>query len=365
MIGIKIGKAIKILNKDDNKVEVLVKINNTDYKAINYNRLTGCVDIGDHLLLNTTAVDLSLGTGGYHFVISNLDKPDQDISEGGHIMKLRYTPYQLKVFAAEEQGSKYHEVFKKFKSLDDMPVIVGTLHSMLPPMIEMIKFMNPDIKIAYIMTDGAALPIYLSNIVKRLKEKELINGTITIGNAFGGDLDCINIYNGLIAAKEILKCDIAIVTMGPGIAGTGTKYGFSGIEQGYVIDAVNDLGGIPIAALRISFADKRKRHKGISHHTITVLDKISKTQAIVCIPKFENSKKEYICSQLKETTIQKKHKIIYMDIGNAIDVLKNSTLNMRTMGRNFMEDQEYFITVALAAKLGVMTLNDPQLKMLR
>ncbi|QZY56821.1 DUF3866 family protein [Crassaminicella profunda] len=362
MIGIKVGKVIEILNRDNNKTEVLVKINDIDYKAVNYNRLTGNVDIGNTLLLNTTAVDLNLGTGGYHFVLSNLDNSDKDLSEGGHIMKLRYTPYQLKVFAAEEQESKYHEVFKNFKSLEGMPVIVGTLHSMLPPMIEMIKSMNQNIKIAYIMTDGAALPIDFSNIVKKLKEEELINGTVTIGNAFGGDLDCINIYNGLIAAKEILKCDIAIVTMGPGIAGTGTQYGFSGIEQGYMIDAVNDLGGEAIAALRISFADKRKRHQGISHHTITVLDKISKTKAMLPIPKFEESKKDYISSQLKNTMIEKKHKIIYMNPGNAIDVLKNSTFNMRTMGRNLLQDQEYFITAAMAGKLGVMVLNDHQLK---
>ena len=31
--------------------------------------------------------------------------------------------------------------------------------------------------------------------------------------------------------------------MGPGIVGTGTKYGFSGIEQGQIIDAINTLSG--------------------------------------------------------------------------------------------------------------------------
>lgn len=362
LIGIKMGKVTKILNRDEQKTEALVKINDVDCKAVNYNQLTGAIEMGDTLLLNTTAVDLNLGTGGYHFVISNLDQAEQNLSQGGHIMKLRYTPYQLKVFAAEEQESTYHEIFKNFQSLKGMPVIVGTLHSMLLPMIEMIKSMDKEIKIAYIMTDGAALPINFSNTVKNLKQKELINGTITIGNAFGGDLDCINIYNGLIAAKEILKCDIAIVTMGPGIAGTGTKYGFSGIEQGHILDAVNDLGGKAIAALRISFADQRKRHEGISHHSMTVLDKISKTRAMIPIPEFGKSKKEYIYDQLSHTRIEGKHKIISMNIGNAIDILKNSTFNMRTMGRSFLEDQEYFITAALAGKLGVMVLDDPELK---
>src|SRR5699024_8006760 len=140
------------------------------------------------------------------------------------------------------------------------------------------------IRINYLMTDGGSLPIYFSNTVKLLKENELIKKTITIGHAFGGDLECTNIYTGLIAAKEILKGDVTIITMGPGIVGTGTKYGFSGIEQGQIIDAVNTLGGNPIVAPRISFKDSRKRHIGISHHTRTVLSEITKTSGKVIIP---------------------------------------------------------------------------------
>ncbi|WP_231701760.1 DUF3866 family protein [Crassaminicella thermophila] len=365
MIGIKVGKVLEILKCNINSTEILVEINNHNYKAINYNRLTGDVKIGDSLLLNTTAVDLNLGTGGYHFVVSNLDSPNKDITNGGHIMKLRYSPYQIKVFAAEEQGSIFHDIFNKFKSLNGMPVIIGTLHSMLPPIIKVLKTYNKNIKIAYIMTDGAALPIDLSNTIKDLKEKKLIASTITIGNAFGGDLDCVNIYNGLIAAKEIIKCDIAVVTMGPGIVGTGTKFGFSGIEQGNIIDATNDLGGIPIAVPRISFADIRKRHRGISHHTLTVLSKISKTRAVVGIPNFEESKKEYINLQIDNTEIQKKHKILYMDTTKTTEILENSTINMRTMGRDFQNDKDFFITAGLAGELGIKILNDPQLEILK
>lgn len=365
MIGVKIGKVIEILKNERNKTEILVEVEGINYKAINYNKLTGSVMLGNSLLLNTTAVDLNLGTGGYHFVISNLDNPSRNISKGGHIMKLRYSPYQVKVFAAEEQESHYHEVFKKFESLNHMPVIVGTLHSMLPPIVEVLKNYDKDIKIAYIMTDGAALPIDLSNIVKNLKDKKLIKGTITIGNAFGGDLDCINIYNGLIAAKDILKCDIAVVTMGPGIAGTSTKFGFSGIEQGNIIDSINDLGGIPIAVPRISFADKRDRHKGVSHHTITVLDRISKTKAFVGIPKFEENKNEHIISQINNTNINLKHKIMYMDSSNVNKILEKSTMPMRTMGRTFQRDKEFFITAGIGAELGIKILNDYQLMILK
>jgi hypothetical protein len=352
MIGVKVGKAKKILNQSEHITEILVEINEQSYKALNYNRLTGFVEVGDSLLVNTTAVDLSLGTGGYHFVISNLDKPQRNLSKGGHIIKLRYSPYQLKVFAAEEQDSKYHDVFNEFDTLDRMPIIVGTLHSMLPAIVEVLKFYSRKIKIAYIMTDGAALPIDFSNIVKNLKKQKLIDSTITIGHAFGGDLDCINIYNGLIAAKKILKCDIAVVTMGPGIVGTGTQFGFSGIEQGSIIDAVNNLGGRAIAVPRISFADSRKRHKGISHHTQTVLEKTCNTVALVGIPYFEESKIDYIKSQIENTTIHKKHNIMYVPPEGIMEILQKSNIRMATMGRSLEQDKEYFITAGIAGKLG-------------
>ncbi|WP_199873055.1 DUF3866 family protein [Inediibacterium massiliense] len=360
LIGIKIGKVIQILKENENKTEVLVKIKDKEYKAINYNRLTGKIDLEDELILNTTALDLSLGTGGYHFVIANLSHPTKDLSEGGHIMKLRYSPYQLKVFASEEQDSEDHDIFNQFESLEGMPVIVGTLHSMLPAIVEVLKTLKEDIKITYIMTDGAALPIDLSNMVTNLKENKIIHKAITIGNAFGGDLDCVNIYNGLIAAKEITKCHIAVVTMGPGIVGTGTKFGFTGVEQGNIIDAVNDLGGIPIAVPRMSFADQRKRHQGISHHTLTVLNTIAKTKAIVGLPKLEKEKSEYIKDQLKHTTILSKHKIVYEDCEEIYSILKHSNLNMRTMGRSFEEEKEYFITCGLCAKIALKILDDPQ-----
>ena len=78
--------------------------------------------------------------------------------------------------------------------------------------------------------------------------------------------------------------------MGPGIAGTGTKYGFTGIEQGPILDAVHKLGGLPIAIPRISFADQRERHKGISHHSITVFKEIVNVNVNIPITIYEDEK---------------------------------------------------------------------------
>ena len=82
--------------------------------------------------------------------------------------------------------------------------------------------------------------------------------------------------------------------MGPGIAGTGTKYGFTGIEQGPILDAVKKLGGMPISIPRISFADKRDRHQGISHHSITVLKEIVNVDVHLPIFQYSSEKLNYI-----------------------------------------------------------------------
>ncbi|RKD27863.1 Protein of unknown function [Caminicella sporogenes DSM 14501] len=350
MLNLKVGKVVKICSIRKNCIEVLVKINEKLEKAIAYNIFVNNLKVGNWVIVNTTAVDLNLGTGGYHYVLSNLNNMTVESKCKGHIMKLRYTPLQIKVYACEEQDSSYHEIFNNFDSLNNMPVLIGGLHSILPPVTVVLKKYNRNLKICYIMTDGGALPIDFSENVFFLKEKGYIDGTITIGHSFGGDYECVNIYNALIAAKNIMNCDICIVSMGPGIVGTGTKYGFTGIEQGYIIDAVNTLGGFPICIPRISFKDKRLRHFGLSHHTITVLSEISKTSSNLVIPKFDDWRLKYIIKQINDNKIHIKHNIYYMDFNDIINVLENSDIIMNTMGRNFKSDFEYFISAGVNAK---------------
>ncbi|WP_268760481.1 DUF3866 family protein [Gottschalkia purinilytica] len=327
-------------------------------RAVNYNELTGNVQIGDTVILNTTAVELSLGTGGQHFVIHNNRVKESKLEGKGHIMKLRYTPIQMKCFAAEEQESPYHEKIKQFESLEGSLFIVGTLHSMLAPVAAMIKYIDPSVKINYIMTDAGALPIHFSKTVKDLKAKGIIENTITVGHSFGGDMECVNIYTGIIASKEVLNSDITIITMGPGIVGTDTKYGFTGIEQGYIIDAINSLGGTSIAIPRISFADKRERHKGISHHSITILNEIVKSRTNVVMPKINDENMKYLNKQITDVNLDDKHRIIYEDGEQIKEALNKYNLKIKTMGRGYEEDKEFFTTLGAVGKSAINLLKD-------
>lgn len=349
MISKRIGIVKEIVDRSENLDDIRIDINGSIQKAYNYPKLSGKVNVGDEVILNTTAVELSLGTGGYHFVISNLNDIESNFTPGGHIMKLRYTPLQVKVNSVEEQESKYHSLIDKFESLNNMPVVVGTLHSMLTPFVASYKKNYPNKKLVYIMTDGAALPIYLSKNVDNLKSKKLIDYTITIGNAFGGDYECINIYTALITAKEVLKADAVFISMGPGIVGTGTKYGFTGIEQGPILDAVEKLGGVPIAIPRISFADKRDRHRGISHHSMTVLNDIVNVRVNIPITKYKNDCLDTIKKQVKDSDLEKKHNIVYINNEKTKEDLDYFNLNVRSMGRSYDQDEEFFQAASTAA----------------
>lgn len=343
------GKVIEIIEKNESSTNIKVQLKDRVSNALNYNKITGDVNIGDEVILNTTAVELGLGTGGVDFVINNLNIEDKDFTEDGHIMKLRYTPLQIKCMVAEAEESEYHDKFIDFTSLDGHICIVGSLHSMLAPIVASLKYINPDLNIGYIMTDGGCLPIEFSNTVRDLKKDGLINKTITIGHAFGGDLESINIYNGVIASKEILKSDITIITMGPGIVGTGTTYGFSGMEQGYIVDAINSLGAKAILVPRIGFKDSRERHRGISHHTRTVIERAINTRADVVFNNLKGENKKIIEKQI-EGMNNKNISYLYEDGSIVVDALNHFGYHTTTMGRGIDEEKDYFYTLGAIAK---------------
>jgi len=324
-------------------------VDGAEEKCIAFNGLTPPLLPGDQVLLNTTAVSLKLGSGGYHFVLANLNHVQHSVRPGGHIMKMRYTPMQIKVLSAEEPDSPFHEQLLTAESLDKTPVLAVTLHSMLAPLC--LKLREDNLKVAYIMTDGAALPIAFSETVEWLKKERLLCGTVTIGHAFGGDLEAVNIYSGLLAAKIAFEPDVIIAGMGPGIVGTGTKWGFTGIEQGEILNAIEALGGVPVAVPRISFADKRQRHQGISHHTITVLSKVCRVEAVLPLPELEEDKTAYILGQLRQAKLLDKYFCSVEKVSNGLDYLATDSHRITTMGRGAEEDPDFFLSLAAAAQL--------------
>lgn len=360
MLNRQIGKVTRITTDRPAVQEFAVDMDGVEAKAVNYPPLTGRVDVGDEVLLNTTAVELSLGTGGVHFVIANLTNPAEPTEQSpGHIMKLRYTPLQHAVLSAEEDASLYQGAIKEFESLDGTPVICAELHSQIAPAAAAVKALaGHKRKVAYIMTDGAALPIALSRLVVELREKGLIDSTITAGQAFGGDIEAINIYSALIAAKQVVEADVVIVSQGPGNAGTGTKYGFSGLQQGEAANAARILGGTPVIIPRISWADPRERHQGVSHHTITVLGEIALSPSVVALPLIAEDKLQQIEVELAPALRWCGHETRVMDGEPGLKELADKGIKVTTMGRSVEQDREFFLSASAAGALAAELLRE-------
>lgn len=332
--------------------ELAVLCEDVSGRAWNYPTLTGEAEPGDEVFLNTGAVRLGLGSGGYHFVIANLNRLPDTFPGPGHIMKLRYTPLQIKVLSVEEEQSPHREEIDGFTSLAGTPVVVGTLHSMLAPTVAGCRAAAGEgIRIAYVMTDGAALPLPLSRTVRSLKEKGLLCGTVTTGHAFGGDLEAVNIYSGLIAASVSLKADVIFVMMGPGIVGTGTKWGTTALEQGEILNAVNVLGGRGVAVPRLSFADPRSRHHGLSHHTCTALGRVAQEQVIVALPELPPAELELVRQQLSASGISERHRVVTRDGQSALRYMEQKGIRVSSMGRGPREDPAFFEAAGAAGQI--------------
>lgn len=352
MIEVKVGKVVEIISRHRGLSEIEVLVKERQEKAFNYDGLTGEVQVMDRVLLNTTALSLGLGTGGYHFVQSNLTRPELELTGPGHIMKLRYAPGQLKVLSVEEEAAGNQDIFNNFSSLKGFVVMIIPLHSALVPLVVSYQAVNPGSRLVYIMTDGGALPVPVSQTVEYLRNVGLISGVVSSGNCFGGDWEAINIYSALITAKEIAGADAAVIGMGPGHAGTGTKWGFSGIQLGEVINAVNVLGGRPVFCPRVSFADQRNRHRGISHHSLTVLTCTALAPALVVLPFLQANKISYLKEQVKNCRLEEKHTIAWEYGNQGLAKMEEMGLNVTTMGRNLEKDADYFLAACAAGIYG-------------
>src|SRR5690554_3044862 len=139
MLRVRKGKVIGILKTYPDRQELTVLVEKKSERAVAYPDLTGEVSINDEVWLNTTGIHLGLGTGGRHFVMGIIGREERDLNGPGHIMKLRYTPWQISLLSVEEEDAATHRQIKGFRSLGGTPVVVGDLHSMLAPVVMAFK----------------------------------------------------------------------------------------------------------------------------------------------------------------------------------------------------------------------------------
>jgi hypothetical protein len=238
------------------RLDGLVRCEVDGNPCIAYTRLTGPVEEGDTVVVNSQSRDLALGSGGFDILYANLTRGlSLPVSDEAHVMTLPYSPGQA-AFRTGEEGASLPD------SLAGLPVVCCGLHSQLAPVCAALA----GVRVAYLQIAGGALPVSLSDTVRALRARRLIEVAIGVAPCFDGDADCVSVASGLLWAKA-KGADVAVCAIGPGIVGTGTSFGHGGVAVAAAANAAAALGGQAVVAPRVSNRDSRERHRGVSHHT--------------------------------------------------------------------------------------------------
>ena len=292
--------------------------------------LLGEMSEGDEVVVNVAALDLGLGSGGFDVVHVNLTRglDGSGVEGDAHVMKLNYTSLQHPVEPAEERaGRVLPGIQGKVASL---PVAVLPLHGHLAPAAWGAAQEAPDLRVGYVQTGGGALPGSLSRDVAELRRRGLLAGHITAAPAYGGEHEALSVVGALDAATE-LGWDAILVGPGPGIIGSDTAYGHGGMAALDSAHAALSLDMPTTISPRLSTADSRDRHCGLSHHTKTVLDLLL-ARVDVALPEGA----EEIAGVLDDSN----HRLYYLPVD--LDGYAAASLPTKTMGRSLDEDPLFF-----------------------
>lgn len=339
----------------------------SEVRALAYTALVGEPQVGDRVLLNASALLRGLGTGGLAFVVAAPDRlPADPPASEGHIVKARYTPQQQMFMAVDEQDSPHHDAMTSGQAaagdLLGLPVVVADLHSALPAVLAGIRADRPQARVVYLMTDGGALPIAFSRNVATLTESGWLAGTVTVGQAYGGDHEAVTLHSGLLAARHVLGADVAVVIQGPGNVGTGTPWGYTGVAAGEALNAAGTLGGRGVAALRVSDADPRPRHRGISHHSTTAYGRVCLVAADVPLPRHEPGDElaTLVAEQAHRLAAQAQGDLRVREVpADGLDAaLRAVPVRLSTMGRGLDEDHGAFLYSAAAGRYAARLLSE-------
>jgi hypothetical protein len=306
--------------------------------------LLGEMREGDEVVVNAAALDLGLGSGGFDVVHVNLTRGlGGGVESDAHVMKLNYTSLQHPVEPVEGRIDVEKPLDSNGKSTRRsltgeraraVPVVILPLHGHLAPAAWAAAQARPGIRVGFVQTAGGALPGTLSRDVAELRERGLVCGHITAAPSYGGEHEALSTVGALDAAASALGWDAVLVGPGPGIIGSDTEFGHGGMSALDNAHASLSLGLPTILSPRLSSNDPRERHRGLSHHTATVLDLLL-APVTVALPADAPEPSSQV-----EAASAGRHRIEQVPVD--LDGYATSGLPSRTMGRQLQEDPLFF-----------------------
>jgi hypothetical protein len=301
--------------------------------------LLGEMREGDEVVVNVEALDLDLGSGGFDVVHVNLTRglESSGAAGGEHVMKLNYTSLQHPVRPVELPVRRMGREDTKGApeaSRRTMTGLVLPLHGHLAPAAWAVARALPGSKVGYVQSGGGALPGSFSHDVAELSERELLCGQIAAAPAYGAEHEALSVAGALDAAAYSLGWDVALVGPGPGIVGSETRLGHGGMAALDNAHAALALGLPTVLSPRLSAADPRERHRGVSHHTVTVM-RMLLGAVEVAVP----SGNPVATAQLAEAAGWR-HRL--REAPADLDGYASSGLPASSMGRSLKEDPLFF-----------------------
>jgi hypothetical protein len=290
----------------------------------------GPAEVGDDVVVNVEARDLGLGSGGFDLVHVNLTRGlAGEGTADAHVMKLNYTSLQHTVLPVEEEDGE------ELGLPVARPVAVFGLHGQLGPLAWAVGQARPGTRLGFVQTAGGALPGGLSRLVHELRERELLCAHVTAAPAYGGEGEAISTAGALHHGLRTAGWDAAVCGPGPGILGSASALGHGGMAALDSVHAAVALGCRTVLVARMSSGDPRPRHRGISHHTLTVLALLL-SPVTVALPADADP----------ELPDDYRHHLVRMAAD--LDGYRASGLPTSTMGRDLDQDPDFF-AAALAA----------------
>lgn len=327
MLALRSGTVVEAGGPHEPMQRLQVEVGGQTRPAVADVSLVGPAAVGDEVVVNVQARELGLGSGGFDIVHANLTRGlEGEGQPGAHVMKLNYTSLQHAVLPVEGEELR-------------LPVggAVGVfgLHGQLAPLAWAFAQAAAGARLGYVQTAGGALPGALSSVVRELRARGLLAGHLTAGAAYGGEGEAITTAGALHHGLAEAGWDAAACGPGPGILGSASALGHGGMAALDSAHAALALGSRAVVVARMSRGDPRPRHRGVSHHTRTVL-RLLLGEVVVPLPEG---------GEVEQDGLQR-HDVRRVPVD--LEGYRASGLPARTMGRELEEDPDFF-AAALAA----------------
>lgn len=343
MLVLRRGTVVEAGPGDGPEQRLVVEVDGDRRDAIADVTLHGPAEPGDDVVVNAQAVDLRLGSGGFDVLHVNLTR---GLSGNGtpdaHVMKLNYTSLQHAVLPVEGEG--LHVPLAR-------PAGVFGLHGQLAPIAwAFCQATTNTRRLGYVQTAGGALPGGHSRVVADLRRRGLLAGHLTAAPAYGGEGEAITTAGAIQHGLHDLGWDAVVVGPGPGILGSGSALGHGGMVALDSAHAALALGCGVVLCARMSAGDPRPRHRGLSHHTATVL-RLLLAPVEIALPAGTATHAEDHGESPAQIAGASGHGWHELDTTQGLSDYRASGLPARTMGRSIDEDPPFFAAALACGQL--------------